>query len=274
MKHKIRFFLTLSFLFFSVLLFPQEKDGKTGFQPSLGQEGKDVRWFPTPQELVNKMLEMAKITPGDLLIDLGSGDGRMVITAAKQGVRGIGIEYNTEMVELSKRNAAREGVKDLTDFIRADIFKYDFSGANVLTMFLLPEINMRLRARILRMKPGTRVVSTAFTMQDWKHDDLVKIDDRTGNWTTAYLWIVPAKVGGIWRFKGGVLELIQKFQAVKGRLTKGMKTFEITEGRLNGNDFTFVAGGTLYNCSIENNIMIGTAKNDGKITDLIAEKLN
>src|SRR5687767_5737341 len=134
------------------------------FEPQVGQAGKDVVWVPTPQALVDKMLDMAKVTPKDYLIDLGSGDGRTVITAAKRGLRAHGIEYNPDMVELSKRNAANEGVSDKATFAKADLFESDFSEAQVITMFLLPGINLKLRPKILDLKPGTRIVSNSFTM--------------------------------------------------------------------------------------------------------------
>src|SRR5574341_2490839 len=140
------------------------------YEPQVGQEGKDVVWVPTPQELVDKMLDMAKLTPKDFLIDLGSGDGRTVITAAKRGSKALGIEYNPDMVELSKRNAAKEGVSDKASFVKADLFESDFSQAQVITMFLLPDINLRLRPKILNLKPGTRIVSNSFTMCEWKAD--------------------------------------------------------------------------------------------------------
>src|SRR5918992_5999257 len=135
----------------------------TTYEPSVGQEGKDVVWVPTPQVLVDKMLDMAKVTPSDYVIDLGSGDGRTVITAAKRGARAHGIEYNRDMVELSKRNAEKEGVSGKATFAQADLFKSDFSQASVITMFLLPDINLKLRPKILDLKPGTRVVSNSFT---------------------------------------------------------------------------------------------------------------
>src|SRR6266498_3890847 len=138
------------------------------YQPQVGQEGKDVIWVPTPQALVDKMLDVAKVTPKDYVMDLGSGDGRTVITAAKRGAKAQGIEYNPDMVELSKRNAAKEGVSDKATFVNADLFESDFSQATVITLFLLPDINIRLRPKILDMKPGTRVVSNAFTMGEWK----------------------------------------------------------------------------------------------------------
>ena len=264
--------ITVSLLLLSGLLLSQEKVKNKLYQPELGQEGKDVRWFPTPQVLVDKMLDMAKITPADFLIDLGSGDGRTVITAAKRGVHGIGIEYNPDLVELSKRNAAKEGVMDKVEFIKADLFGYDFSKATVITMFLLPEINLRLRPKLLEMKPGTRIVSTTFTMQNWQYDDIVKIYDPNSEWTTAYLWIVPAKVGGTWKFNGGELKLTQQFQMFSGELIKEGRSIRITTGRIRGNNVTFSADGIVYTCLTDRNIMKGTAKNKGKVTEWLAEK--
>src|SRR6476620_7488356 len=141
------------------------------FQPEVGQDGKDVIWVPTPQALVDKMLDMAKVTPKDYVIDLGSGDGRTVITAAKRGSKTLGIEYNPDMVELSKRNAAKEGVSDKASFMKADLFESDFSQAQVITMFLLSSINIKLRPKILDLKPGTRIVSNTFDMGDWSADE-------------------------------------------------------------------------------------------------------
>jgi precorrin-6B methylase 2 len=141
------------------------------YKPQVGQEGKDVIWVPTPQELVDKMLDMAKVTPADYVIDLGSGDGRTVISAAKRGAKALGIEYNPDMVELSKRNAAKERVSDRASFIKADLFESDFSQATVITMFLLPGINIRLRPKLLDLRPGTRIVSNSFTMGEWAADE-------------------------------------------------------------------------------------------------------
>src|SRR5437870_7900037 len=146
------------------------------YEPHVGQEGKDVIWVPTPQALVDKMLDMAKVTPKDYVIDLGSGDGRTVITAAKRGARAMGIEYNPDMVELSKRNAAAEGVSSRATFMKADLFETDFSEATVITMFLLPSINLQLRPKILPMKPGTRIVSNTFTMEEWEPDEKATIE--------------------------------------------------------------------------------------------------
>src|SRR5690349_24759957 len=137
---QLRFFPVLA-LCVAASVLAQAQPAKD-FQPEVGQAGKDVVWVPTPQALVDKMLEIAKLTPKDFLMDLGSGDGRTVITAAKRGSKALGIEYNPEMVELSKRNAAKEGVSDKASFRKADLFETDFSQAQVITMFLRPSINM------------------------------------------------------------------------------------------------------------------------------------
>ena len=229
------------------------------YQPEVGQEGKDVVWVPTPQVLVDKMLDMAKVTPKDYVIDLGSGDGRTVITAAKRGAKALGIEYNPEMVELSKRNAAKEGVTDKATFMKADLFESDFSHATVITMFLLPSINMKLRSKILDLKPGTRIVANSFDMEDWKPDETAKVDGCS-NWCTAYLWIVPAKVGGTWNLPQGELTLKQTFQMVSGTLKSGNNTAQITNGKLNGDQITFTAGGAQYTGHVSGNSIEGTVK--------------
>jgi precorrin-6B methylase 2 len=230
------------------------------FQPQVGQEGKDVVWVPTPQALVDKMLDMAKVTPKDYVIDLGSGDGRTVITAAKRGARALGIEYNPEMVELSKRNAAKEGVSDKATFMKADLFESDFSQATVITMFLLPEINLKLRPKILDMKPGTRVVSNSFTMGEWADDQTATIENGCTSWCTAHLWIVPAKVDGTWRLAHGELTLKQEFQMISGTLKSGGNTTKITAGRLRGSEISFTAAGVQYSGRVNGNTMAGTVK--------------
>ena len=179
------------------------------FEPQSGQAGKDVIWVPTPQALVDKMLDMAKVTPNDFVMDLGSGDGRTVITAAKRGARAMGVEYNPEMVELSKRNAAKEGVSAKATFVKADLFETDFSQATVITMFLLPTINLKLRPKILNLKPGTRIVSNSFTMDEWTADETAVLGaafDCT-SFCTAYFWLVPANVAGSYKVPQG--ELVQ-----------------------------------------------------------------
>jgi len=234
------------------------------YEPSVGQEGKDVVWVPTPQELVDKMLDMAKVTPKDYVIDLGSGDGRTVITAAKRGSKALGIEYNPDMVELSKRNAAKEGVSDKANFVKADLFESDFSQAQVITMFLLPSINIKLRPKILDLKPGTRIVSNSFDMEDWKADETATASG-CDHWCTAHLWIVPAKVGGTWKLPQGELNLKQTFQMISGTLRNGNVTTPIS-GKLNGDQISFTAGAAQYTGRMNGNAIEGTVKggSDGK----------
>src|SRR5574341_2245363 len=223
------------------------------YEPQVGQEGKDVVWVPTPQALVDKMLDIAKVTPKDYVIDLGSGDGRTVITAAKRGSKALGIEYNPDMVELSKRNAAKEGVSDKASFVKADLFESDFSQAQVITMFLLPSINMKLRPKILNLKPGTRIVSNSFDMEDWKPDQTENVAGCT-NWCTAHLWIVPAKVEGTWKLPQGELAIKQTFQMITGTLKNGSTSSPIN-GKLNGDQITFTAAGTQYTGHVNGNSM-------------------
>ena len=170
-------------------------------------------------------------------------------------------------------NAIREGVKDKVDFIKTDLFNYDFSKATVLTLFLLPEINLRLRPRILNMKPGTKVISTTFTMQNWQHDDFVTIESSASDFTTAYLWIVPAKINGTWKFGEGEMKLTQQFQMFTGEIVKDGKTVRITSGRLEGSDITFNAGGTIYTGKVTGNSMKGTSESAGKPVGWTAQKL-
>ena len=224
------------------------------YEPQVGQEGKDVVWVPTPQALVDKMLELARVTPKDYLMDLGSGDGRTVITAAKRGVTAMGIEYNPDMVELSKKNAQEAGVADKATFVKADLFETDFSKATVITMFLLPQINMKLRPTILDLKPGTRVVSNTFTMEDWEADETASVTDDCTSWCTALLWIVPAKVEGTWTVGEQPLILTQQFQKISGTLG----TTAISDGKLSGDEISFTAGGAKYTGRVNGNQMKGT----------------
>lgn len=230
------------------------------FQPQVGQEGKDVIWVPTPQALVDKMLDMAKVTAKDYVIDLGSGDGRTVITAAKRGAKALGIEYNPDMVELSKRNAAKEGVGDKASFMKADLFESDFSQAQVITMFLLPDINIRLRPKILNLKPGTRIVSNSFTMGDWSADETATVKEGCASYCTALLWIVPAKVEGTWQTPQGELTLKQTYQMLAGTLKSGSSSAAIANGKLNGDQISFSAGGIEYSGRVSGNSIEGLAK--------------
>jgi SAM-dependent methyltransferase len=233
------------------------------FKPQVGQAGKDVVWVPTAQPVVEKMLDMAQVAPQDYVIDLGSGDGRTVIAAAKRGAHALGIEYNPEMIELSRQNAEAEGVSSQATFVKADLFESDFSQATVITMFLLPELNLRLRPTLLNLKPGTRIVSNTFTMGEWEPDETATVSDGCSSWCTALLWIVPAKVDGTWRLPHGELVLKQDFQMVSGTLTSGNGALSITGGRLRGDRITFSVGDAVYTGRVRGDAMAGTVKSDG-----------
>ena len=235
------------------------------FEPQVGQAGKDVVWVPTPQELVDRMLDMAKVTPQDYVIDLGSGDGRTVITAAKRGSRAHGIEYNPDMVELSKRNAAKEGVTNRATFAKADLFESDFTPATVVTMFLLPDINLKLRPKILDLKPGTRIVSNTFTMGDWKPDATTSVTENCSSWCTALLWIVPAKVMGTWRLAQGELRLAQSYQEISGTLNSGGNNIVISDGTIRGDEISFTAGAAQYTGRLAGNTIEGTVRSGATV---------
>jgi hypothetical protein len=245
---------------------------KQEYEPRVGQAGKDVVWVPTPQALVDRMLDLAQATPSDYLIDLGSGDGRTVITAAKRGIRAHGIEYNPDMVELSKRNAAQEGVSDKATFAKADLYQSDFSRATVITMFLLPEINLKLRPRLLSLKPGTRIVSNTFTMGEWSADETATVSDDCFTWCTALLWIVPARVDGNWKLPEGELALTQIFQTLSGTLKGANGTVQVA-GRLRGDQIAFSAGGVQYTGRVAGNRIEGTARSGGTDSRFSATRL-
>jgi hypothetical protein len=233
------------------------------YEPSVGQEGKDVIWVPTPDELVSAMLDLAKVNSSDILMDLGSGDGRIVIAAAKRGVHATGIEYNPSMVELSRRNAEKAGVSDKATFLNADLFATDFSKATVITMYLLPNLNLKLRPTILELKPGTRVVSHAFSMGEWEADQTVDKEGRT-----AYLWIVPAKLEGTWKWQAGTndaeLQLIQSFQVIKGKLIINGKELPLKNAKLWGDHISFTAGDQEYTGRVNANRIEGSIKASGR----------
>jgi len=230
------------------------------FEPQIGQDGKDVIWVPTPQALIDKMLDAAKVTKDDYVIDLGSGDGRTVIAAAKRGASALGIEYNPDMVELSKANALKEGVSGKANFVKADIFESDFSKATVITMYLLPQLNLKLRPKILDLKTGTRIVSHAFTMDDWRADETISSQDNASYNRTAYLWIVPAKVEGTWQTAQGEISFKQTFQMLSGTLKSGGSTQTIDNGRLRGDEITFAVGGTEYSGRVNGSSMDGSMR--------------
>ena len=249
----------------------KEREKEKEYQPSVGQEGKDVVWVPTSQALVNRMLDMAKVTANDVVYDLGSGDGRTVITAAKRGAKATGVEYNPKMVALSKRNAQKEGVGEKAQFVQGDIFETDFSSATVITLFLLPDLNVKLRPKILDMKPGTRVVSNSFTMGDWQADQTQVVSEKEGctSYCTAYLWIVPAKVDGKWKLPEGELTLKQTFQTVSGTLGAN----PISKGTVRADQITFTAGNAQYTGKVSGDTITGTMKSGSNSSSFTANRV-
>ena len=232
---------TIFSAFFALNTFAQNyvDGGDDKYNPRIGQEGKDVVWVPTGNELLANMLKTAKVTSNDLVYDLGSGDGRIAIAAAKDfGARAIGIEFNPEMAKLAQRNADRSGVSDRVKIINGDIFKEDFSKATVVTMYLLPDLNIALRPTILKMKPGTRVTSHAFNMGDWEAD--IEIDTPA----KAYYWVVPANIEGEWLISGmeparTTLKLSQHYQKIGGTLQIGNVSQPLLNPKLDGTTLSF-----------------------------------
>jgi SAM-dependent methyltransferase len=227
--------------------------GAEPFEPRVGQAGKDVVWVPSPQALVDRMLEMAKVGKGDIHYDLGSGDGRTVITAAKRGATAFGVEFNPNMVKLSRENAKKAGVSDHATFIEGDLFQADLSKATSISLFLLPSINVRLRPKLLDLRPGTRVVSNTFDMGDWQPDQSINAGGECTSWCRAHLWIIPAKVNGTWKMPEGDLVLQQQYQMLSGTL----QGKPISDAKMNADRIAFTAGGKQYTGRVNGNTIEG-----------------
>ncbi|HET7218474.1 MAG TPA: class I SAM-dependent methyltransferase [Vicinamibacterales bacterium] len=234
------------------------------YTPKVGQPGKDAVWVPTSPALVEKMLDLAKVTATDFVMDLGSGDGRNVIAAGKRGARGRGVEYNADLVALSNRTAKAQGVGDKVEFVQGDMYEADISDATVLALFLLTENLDRLAPKFLAMKPGSRIVANTFGISGWTPDETEKLETDCTNWCTALLWIVPAKVGGVWKMPQGELKLQQEFQMVTGALSAGGASQSIAGGRLRGDHITFTLDGAQYEGRVSGNTMEGTVTRGGQ----------
>jgi SAM-dependent methyltransferase len=242
------------------------------YEPTIGQAGKDVIWVPTPHELVELMLDMAKVGPADLVMDLGSGDGRNIIAAAKRGARGIGVEYNDDLVEYSNRIASEQGVGHLAKFVKEDMYEADISDATVLALFLLPSNMERLTPRFLAMKPGSRIVSNTFSIPEWEADETAEVPGECQSWCTSLLWIVPANVDGRWAVDGGgVLAFNQTFQKVIGTLSGGGNSTDVA-GSLRGYHIRFRAGDAEYVAQISGDRMQGTISRAGNSTAFVATR--
>ena len=232
------------------------------FTPTVGQAGKDVVWVPTPAALVDKMLDMAGVTAQDYVMDLGSGDGRNVIAAAKRGATAVGVEYNPDMVALSRKEAEKQGVANKATFIEGDMYEADISRATVLALFLLPHNLTKLTPKFLALKPGTRIVGNTFAPEGWTADESETISGDCVSWCTSLLWIVPAKIEGTWKMPQGELSLKQEFQMVSGSLTSSGSP-SLVNGKLRGDLIIFTTGDTEYTGRVNGDKMEGTIKSGG-----------
>ncbi len=238
-----------------------EDADKKPFEPVVGQSGRDVVWVPTPQVLVEKMLDVAKVTPKDFVMDLGSGDGRNIIAAAKRGARALGVEFNPDMVEFSRRAAEKAGVGDKAQFVQGDMYVADVSEASVLALFLLTENMNKLIPNFLKMKPGSRIVANHFGFNTWKPDEEGRAEGDCGSWCSWLLFIVPAQAAGTWRFQKGDLKLEQEYQMLSGTYTTGGVSATVEEGRLRGDQISFTIGGTKYSGRVGDNTIVGAGWN-------------
>ena len=252
---------------------PAQESGNSNYEPIVGQAGKDVIWVPTEHTLVDKMLDVAGVRPNDFVIDLGSGDGRTVIAAARRGARARGIEYNPEMAELSKRNAQLSGVAERTEFVNGDIFESDFSQATVITMFLLTEINLKLRPKLLDLRPGTRIISNTFGMGGWSADQIVVAEENCQHYCVAHYWVVPAKIAGRWQSSRGELDIKQSFQIISGTIKDENGVLDIINGKLDGARLSFTAGDTQFLGYVNANRIEGIAHSPSGSVDWTASAL-
>lgn len=227
------------------------------FEPVSGQAGKDVVWVPTPADMVERMLDLAAVTPQDLVIDLGSGDGRNVIAAAKRGARALGVEFNPDMVALSERNAAQAGVAGRVRFVQGDMFEADISQATVMALFLLPDNLRRLTDKFLDLKPGTRIVANTFGIAGWNPDEITQLGTTCYAWCSAMLYIVPAKVAGTWTLGNARLALEQNFQELSGALGDGRQQWPVSEAKLRGEHISFTVNGVRHEGTVAGDSMQG-----------------
>ena len=235
------------------------------YKPVMGQPGKDVVWVPSPSATVDMMLDLAKVSPDDFVIDLGSGDGRNVIAAAQRGARARGVEYNPKLVALSRENAQRAGVAERASFVEGDMFAADLSEATALVLFLIPSNLEKLAPKFVTLRPGTRIVSNTYEIGGgWEPDETRGID-MCATWCRAHLYVVPAQVQGTWQLDDGggadgVLFLQQHFQQVYGTLRYAGIDLPIEEGVLNGTSIRFSANGVVYAGEIRDDAIFGTAQ--------------
>ena len=242
-------------------------------KPYIGQPGKDVVWVPTPPETVALMLDLARVSTGDIVMDLGSGDGRNIIAAAKRGARAVGVEYTPELVEVSRAAAAKEGVSELASFIQGDMYEADISQATVLALFLLPENLRKLTPKFLDLKPGARIVVNTFAVPGWEPDARERTEGECHSWCEALLYIVPAKVAGTWQLPQGTMTVTQDFQKVSGHLESGGRSISIENGRLRGADIQFTLDKVVYSGRVAGNTIEGEMQDGTKRERFTAKRV-
>jgi precorrin-6B methylase 2 len=254
MKHLSRLLLLSLIAVFSQSIFPQ-----------------DVPYVPTSPQVVNAMLTLAEVTKDDVVYDLGSGDGRIVIAAARDfGARGVGVDSNPVRINESRENAKRENVEDRVEFHEQNLFETDISEADVIAIYLLNSVNLKLRPKFLEeLRPGTRIVSHAFDMDDWEPDTHQDVDNRD-----VYLWIVPENASGTWENNNLVLELDQEFDKVSGTISLGGQQHNITEATLKGNNLNLTAGSLEFEGEIENDQISGRIISETENVDFRATRTN
>ena len=250
-------------------------DCEREFQPQIGQTGKNVIWLPTPDAQVEEMLTLADVGSSDVVFDLGAGDGKIAIAASKRGARAVGIEYDETMARFAQCNVEAEGAGRRAKIVQGDIFKEDFSRATVVTMYLLPELNLCLRHRLLAMRPGTRVASHQFMMEDWKPD----VRSQRGS---AYLWIVPARVAGDWTFESEsgmpqALRFTQQFQNVAGEFVDDGESRPVSEVSLLGDQLRFVVpdgwrGPWRFEGTVRGDAIVGTLQRGNESVESTARR--
>jgi SAM-dependent methyltransferase len=233
------------------------------FEPKVGQSGKDVVWVPTSPELLEKMLDMADVKATDMVVDLGSGDGRNIIAAAKRGALARGVEFNPDMVALSRRLANDAGVSERAAFVEGDMYEADISDASVLALFLLPQNLDKLADKFLALTPGTRIVVNTFGITGWTPVRTERLEDNCVSWCTAMLYVVPARVAGTWRTGDADLVLTQEFQTISGTLTIDGSAVPVRQGKVEGPRITFAAGEAVYSGEVNGERMTGSLQRAG-----------
>jgi Methyltransferase domain len=272
-RRSLAVFFLASGMVFCTAASAQTPPAQEAYKPIVGQPGKDAVWVPTSPAMVEKMLDMAKVTPQDFVMDLGSGDGRTIIAAAKRGARALGVEYNTDLVEFAKRQAALAGVGEKAQFVQGDMYEADISKATVLALFLLPSNLDKLKAKFLDLPAGTRIVANTFWVEGWMPDESEVMQDFCDSWCTSHLFIIPARVEGSWRMPHGELSLKQAYQMVSGTFTSARGVASPVTGRLRGTRLTITVADVDYEGTVTGDTMEASAKTGPNTAKLSATRV-